>query len=413
MKKITILIVDDSILVIDFVKKIFYDTDLNYNILEAKNGREACRIAIKKIPDLIIMDCDMPIMDGLTAMKKLKSQVLTYSIPIVMLTASDRLPEAFESGAIDYISKPFKPLELIHRVKSALTLMTSFEQIKNQKTTLERQHEQLIQHTEIVLDQRDQLAIQKQEITDSIRYAKLIQNAILPPINYLNDFIYDSFIFYLPKAIVSGDFYWVRKIENHILIAAADCTGHGVPGALMSIIGYNGLEQVLSETKETNPAEILNSLSYHINKALHNHNREQVIKDGMDIAMCSINLETKKLQYAGAYNPLYMIRENNFEQIKGDKYTVGTYTKKKEYRYKNHEIDLEIGDTIYIFTDGFADQFGGKDGKKFKYKRFRQLLFDIHKKEMKVQKQIVKETLENWQGEYEQVDDILLIGIHI
>ena len=130
-------------------------------------------------------------------------------------------------------------------------------------------------------------------------------------------------------------------------------------------------------------------------------------------ANIKINLETKQLQYAGAYNPLYLIRDNDFIQIKGDKYTVGTYTKKKEYRYQNHEINLQEGDTIYIFTDGFADQFGGEEGKKFKYKRFRQLLLDNHKKEMNIQKEIIQEILEKWKGEYEQVDDILLIGMHI
>ncbi|MBA4241876.1 MAG: hypothetical protein C0448_14215 [Sphingobacteriaceae bacterium] len=257
------------------------------------------------------------------------------------------------------------------------------------------------------------IGLQHKDIKDSINYAKKIQEAILPPDKFIKENLPNSFVYYAPKDIVSGDFYWVDQIDNKVLFGAVDCTGHGVPGAFMSIVGHNLLEKAINEFKLSQPALILNSLSQGIVKTLHQSENETGLKDGMDIALCSINFNTKKLEYAGAYNPLYIIRNGQLIQINSDKKAIGNYNHEKTDEYTHHEFDLLKGDTIYVFTDGYADQFGGPKGKKFKYKSLQQLLISIHDKDMNEQKTILEETFSNWKGNLEQVDDILIMGVRV
>lgn len=257
------------------------------------------------------------------------------------------------------------------------------------------------------------IGLQHKDIKDSINYAKKIQEAILPPEKFIKENLPNSFVYYAPKDIVSGDFYWVEKTENKILFGAVDCTGHGVPGAFMSIVGHNLLEKAVNEFKLTQPSLILNSLSRGIVKTLHQSENETGLKDGMDIALCAINFNTNKLEYAGAYNPLYIIRNGKLIQISSDKKAIGNHSNDQIEEYTHHEFDLLKGDTIYVFTDGYADQFGGAKGKKFKYKSLQQLLISIQDKDMNEQKLILEDTFTNWKGILEQVDDILIMGVRI
>jgi len=207
-------------------------------------------------------------------------------------------------------------------------------------------------------------------------------------------------------------FTWVgKKRDGKALFAALDCTGHGVPGAFMTIVGYNTLSQIMSETDETQPAKIMDMLNKGITRTLHQGSTD--VKDGMDAAMCSIDFKKKKVEFAGAYNPLYIIRNGELEQIKGDKFPIGAFIDNKEHLFTNHVVKLQKGDTIYIFSDGYADQFGGARGKKFMYRNFRELLISIQDKEMPEQKQILDETVRKWRGDLEQVDDILIIGLRV
>ncbi len=256
------------------------------------------------------------------------------------------------------------------------------------------------------------------DIRDSINYAQRIQQAILPAAEKIDAVLKDYFILFKPKDIVSGDFYWHTVInttpqdgtpsENIVVMAAVDCTGHGVPGALMSIIGSTILNQTTTAAAVNSPADALGFLNKEITKTLNS------IKDGMDMALCAINFEKLELQYAGANNPLYIVRQKQFIEVKPDKLAIGADTEDSAVKvFTNHLIKLEKGDSVYLFTDGYADQFGGPNGKKFKYKKFQELLIEMQDNTMEEQKHILNYHHELWRGTLEQVDDILVIGIRI
>jgi serine phosphatase RsbU (regulator of sigma subunit) len=227
--------------------------------------------------------------------------------------------------------------------------------------------------------------------------------------DYLRDILPGSFIFYQPKDIVSGDFYWIGKSENKIIIIAADCTGHGVPGAFMSMLGVAFLDDIVNRQKTIAPDSILNKLREKIMKALNQTGKKSEAKDGMDVAAIVIDPEKQVLQYAGAYNPLYIIQNNDMVQIKGDKMPIAIHHIMKPFTL--HERKIYMQDTIYIFSDGFPDQFGGELGRKFMYKRFREHLYNLKELSMDEQKENLYQTFLQWKGDYEQVDDILVIGL--
>jgi serine phosphatase RsbU (regulator of sigma subunit) len=247
------------------------------------------------------------------------------------------------------------------------------------------------------------------EITDSINYAKRIQSAILPSSQKLKEVLPNHFITYIPKDIVAGDFYWLQEIGNKILFAACDCTGHGVPGAMVSVVCNNGLNRSVKEFGLTDPAQILDKTRELVIEEFSKSDEE--VKDGMDIALCS--LEGSKLTFAGAHNPLWIIRNGTdvIEEIKGDKQPVGVFEKAKGF--KSHEVSLEKGDTVYIFTDGYADQFGGDKGKKLKTANFKSLLLALQNDSMVVQKEKIQSEFDEWKGSLEQLDDVCIIGLRV
>ena len=256
------------------------------------------------------------------------------------------------------------------------------------------------------------LAYQKKQITDSIEYASRIQTAILPPGDYIERVIPDHFIFYKPRDIVSGDFYWLTHKDGKIVLAAVDCTGHGVPGAFMSMLGFAFLNEIVNKKTELKANQILNQLRDYVKSSLHQTGKENETKDGMDIALCIIDPTELKMQYAGAYNPLYLIRNLDIIPFKADRMPIGIHLSEKE-SFTNHEFDLKKGDTIYIFTDGYIDQFGGNGLRKFKLAPFRDLLISINQKPMKEQERILEDQFYKWKGDYEQIDDILVMGVKV
>ena len=263
--------------------------------------------------------------------------------------------------------------------------------------------------------QRDEANKQKalveeknKDILESISYAKRIQEAILPQSIEIKKYLKNHFIYYKPKDIVSGDFYWFYPInENEILIAAVDCTGHGVPGAFMSIIGNNGLNKAVQESNLKTPSLILNYLNDFVIKSLKQNSTH--INDGMDISLCHINVKTNQLQYSGAHNPLIIIRKNEIIETKANRYSIGS----KENNFSNHAFKLEENDSIYIYSDGFADQFGGDKGKKFSSKKLKELLKSTSSKTTQEQYNIIDSTFNEWTKNEEQLDDICIIGIKI
>jgi serine phosphatase RsbU (regulator of sigma subunit) len=259
------------------------------------------------------------------------------------------------------------------------------------------------------------LLIQKNKsITDSITYAKKIQEAILPSDKQITLLLQDSFILYKPKDIVSGDFYWLTQLNNKILFAAVDCTGHGVPGALMSIVGQNLINKAINELGLTKPDLILNSLNKGISHTLNQNNSITEIKDGMDIALCCWDIKEMTLEFAGAYNPLWIVRNGEIIVVEGDKFPIGSFVDDHPQIFKNNEIPLQKGDIIYIFTDGYADQFGGPNGKKFKQKQVKKILLEIQHLPLLQQRELLDKHIEDWKGgKEEQLDDILFMGIKI
>ena len=259
----------------------------------------------------------------------------------------------------------------------------------------------------------EELAEKNKDMTDSINYAQLIQQAIMPPEYLIKKHLPDSFILYKPKDIVSGDFYFVEKKRNKAVFAAVDCTGHGVPGALISVVGFNFINQAVNEKGLNKPSDILSFLDEGVNDTLRQTADESGVKDGMDLAMCTLDYKTLKLQYAGAYNSLYYIKGKELTEIKSDKLPIGVNVKGIVDQYNNHSVQLTKGDTIYLFTDGYADQFGGPKGRKYMAKRFKEHLVDIQHLSMDEQKENLNKAIEDWQGTLEQVDDILIIGVRV
>jgi len=257
-----------------------------------------------------------------------------------------------------------------------------------------------------VVAQKEELAQKNKDITDSIRYAKRIQFAILPPEMPFRD----TFILFKPKDIVSGDFYWLTKVENKEFFAAVDCTGHGVPGAFMSIIGHNSLTKIVREYGITEPGKILTRLNSELANTLHQHSEAGEVYDGMDLALVAYDPETNVLEYAGAFNPLYLVREGELREVRADRIAIGRQTLESTTEFTTHRIDIKKGDSVYLFSDGYADQFGGEMMKKFKYTNLKALFTRIWKEPMEKQKKILNDTLIQWQGQLEQVDDILIIG---
>lgn len=294
----------------------------------------------------------------------------------------------------------------------------------NEKNTLLEQYNiELQQQKEEILNQRDYIKQQKNDIEfinknliDSINYAKNFQKALMPPISAMNAILKDYFILFLPKDIVSGDFYWIHALDNStdnsFIIAAADCTGHGVPGAFMSVIGTSLLKEAVIEHKITEPEIILNYISENISKILHFQQQEGSYKDSMDIAICKLDRNERNLQFSGALSKIIVIAQNKITEIKGDIVPLGLNEEMQEFRYNLYQQKLQPNSMLYLFSDGFSDQFGN-DNRKYLYKNFKKLLFEIHSLPLGLQKKRLLDELRIWQENQPQTDDIMILGINI
>lgn len=305
----------------------------------------------------------------------------------------------------------------------ALVIFRGYKQKEKSNLLLARQKQQIeIKNSRLeganaeIRKQKNEIVEKNHEILASIRYAKRIQEAILPPSKLVKEYLPDSFVLYKPKDIVAGDFYWMsptpRTGEGRaVLFACCDCTGHGVPGAFVSIVGHNALNQAVKEFGLTKPSAILDKLNELVDETFSKGENEMM--DGMDIALCSLSLTGNRwsLEYAGANNSIYFIRNRELKEIKADKQPIGKFFDRKPFT--QHEIEIQKGDTIYAFSDGYADQFGGLKGKKFKYKQFEELLLSIQDKTMTEQREILNDAIDNWRGDLEQIDDICIIGAKI
>lgn len=332
---------------------------------------------------------------------------------VVKLSAEIDSDIPFESIGLRKDKTTF-PVEIQSRnvnYKGETLRVATFRDISERKKAEEelRQSEAQLAEAQKIVSLMDIIEKKNKNIMASINYARKIQNAILPDNKIIIEGLPQNFIFYRCKDVVSGDFYYYTNKDSQHLISAIDCTGHGVPGAFMSLIGYSQLNHIVEGRGITEPASILNNLDKAVVLSLKQH-EDPTSKDGMDVALCSIDSNHKILQYAGANRPLYFIRNGELTEIKGDKFPIGGTYHKVEKKFTNHRIEIQKGDTFYIFSDGYVDQFSA-DNQKYMSKRFRAFLLEIVGEDMVTQQELIKQEFDNWKGATNQLDDVLVIGL--
>jgi serine phosphatase RsbU (regulator of sigma subunit) len=333
----------------------------------------------------------------------------TFAYRLVFILLFTTAPVMVKAG----ISDVFSDQTNIYIICAFILLSLLNLLIFRYRTRALRRSNKILREKEVaarfVLRQKNVLSSRNKNIEDSLKYAERIQKAMFTRESDIAKMFPDSFIFQKPKDIVSGDFYWGKKIGDTIFLAAVDCTGHGVPGAFMSLIGLEMFRQIVCTKEIYTPGKILDEMNKSFD-VVFDTTEEMSLRDGMDLTICSMNTKTNMLVFAGAFNPLYIIRNREIIEIKGDKTLVGPYMGFDRLPFTNHEFQLESQDRIYMFSDGYADQFGGPEGKKFKYRRFRHLLLSICDQPLSRQHDILENSMEDWKGDLEQVDDILVIG---
>lgn len=381
-----ILIVDDAPENLDVLGSVLKD----FKKSAAINGELALKIANgKNKPDLVLLDIMMPGMDGFEVCRQLKANPETKNIPVIFITGKSSVEDetlGLELGAVDFIPKPISPPIVLARVKNHLELLKA-------RANLERQNEALSERNKY--------------ITDSINYAKRIQTAILPDNVRFSSMFPESFLFYNPKDIVSGDFYWFGEVGKNQILAAVDCTGHGVPGAFMSLIGNTLLNEIVYTKHIIEPGEILQALDYGIITELNKESNTETL-DGMDIALCVINTEAQTLKYSAANRPLFYFNQDGFNEIKGDRKSIGD--NRKVITYTTHTLSLRDIKAFYIFTDGIIDQ-NDSENTKFGTKRFRELLIELQGRSASNQLERLENEFNMHRGNESQRDDITVIGI--
>lgn len=301
---------------------------------------------------------------------------------------------------------------LIVMRRKNITLAWQKKQIEEKNEELEQMNQEILAQTDQIVKQKQIIEEKNKAITDSILYARHIQKAVLPSEEEIIRFFSEGFVLFLPRDIVSGDFFWGIRRGHSVVVAAADCTGHGVPGAFMSMMGLTFLYDIVGAMPELDAAEILNQLRANVIRALHHKGKTEETRDGMDISLCIINPLNNTLQYAGANNPIYIIRNGNLTILKPDKMPIGMHFD-NTIPFTNHTVEIGENDRVYMFSDGYADQFGGPNNKKFKYASLQKLLLQIHALPMQEQSGILLDTFNNWKGDNAQIDDILMIGFRI
>jgi len=428
-QKAVIICVDDNQVVLTSLRsQLRREFGSIYEIETAESGEEAKEIFHDLRADnidipLIISDQIMPGMKGDELLEYVyKNSTNTLSIMLTGQADAKAVGNAVNNANLfRYISKPWDEIDLNMTVKEAIRSFYQDQLIEEQNKKLEKLVEELRRHNEtleeLVVERTKEIQIQKdiiqaknQDITDSIMYAQKIQLAILTPKDHLKRLFPEHFILYLPKDIVSGDFYWLSEKDDKIFLTAADCTGHGVPGAFMSMLGVTLLNEIIDRPNVKNAADVLNELRNNIIKQLHQRPDNQS-RDGMDMSLCIIDKRMKNINFAAAYNPLLMISNNELFEYKGNRMPVALHFENLPFEAVN--INYKDGDKIYIFSDGYIDQFGGEKNRKFMISNFKKLIVAISDFPMKEQKKLLLDTHNQWKGDGHQIDDIIVFGIEL
>ena len=383
----------------------------DYHIYTATSGWAGLEIMEQKTIQLVITDQRMPDMSGVEFLEKILI-LHPDCMRMVMIEISDKdaIIQAINKGNIfRYVAKPWNSEDLKLSIDSAMEVYNLKIQNRNLINYLEDAKLNLEQK---VMERTREIEQQKMNITDSIHYASRIQKALMFPSELLEKFMPPHFILDKPKDIVSGDYFWVSNKSDRLIIAVADCTGHGVPGAFMSILGINLLNGIVNNSNTPRANDILNELREQIIKALGQTGERDEAREGMEMALCIVDFKHRIVQFSGAFRPMYLIREGELSVINGDRMPIGIYEEKK-VSFSNKEVPFKENDMIYLFTDGYVDQIGGLQRKTFKSVRFKKLLKEICRKPLEEQKSILREEHEIWRSGQEQIDDILILGVEL
>jgi len=440
MSKPTLLCVDDENVVLTGLKaQLKRSLGMEYSIETAESGEEGLEFLEELLHDkveipVVISDQIMPGMKGDEFLEKIyKISPRTLTILLTGQATASAVGNAVNNANLyRYIAKPWDESDLNLTVNEAIRSFFQEKKLEEQKIALEDAVQQLKEYNEKLEDkvqertlevtkQKEELEEKNKEITSSLSYASTIQQAVLPPLDSVQKFLPDSFFFYRPRDIVSGDFYWFTEInsktfpgltnENKFIIAAADCTGHGVPGAFMSLIGTTILNDLILTQRIFDTNIILDLLNTRIQKVLKQD--QSANQDGMDIALCMIDKNAMICDFSGARNPLFYSLDGQMIQVKADLNTIGGLKRMTDANYTKTTINIKSDTSFYIFTDGFPDQIGGPNNRKFMRQNFKDILLKISHLPMIDQFIEVEKTFENWKQDYMQVDDVLVIGFRI
>ena len=425
-----ILVIEDEHVIAMHLRNLL--TSLGYNVVNiCSEGYEAISEYKRLQPDLLFVDIRLKgDLNGVQVVEKIKEQ---SEVGIIYLTSCDDEPTynlVKSTNPIAFLKKPFDELQLKANIEIILKRYKEsalkFEELQKKNslqeqnilelsetnahlitaTWRERELKQELQKTKALVEE------QNTKIMDSINYAKRIQQAIIPNKNVLDRLLGDYFMFYKPKDVVSGDFPWSYEKGDYVYVGAVDCTGHGVPGAMMSLIGDLLLNDVVNnEGREKTPGEVLNELHKAVVKTLKQDAPGNKAADGMDVALCRINRTKNEVLYAGAHRPLYHLRNGEISQYKGCKFPIGGMQYNGENQFKNHKVEIEKEDAIFFFSDGLPDQFGGPEKLKYGPKKIRDTIISNHTKSMSEIKNIFEKSFYEWMGDNKQIDDVLMIGI--
>lgn len=394
----TILIVDDledNLFSLNAVLKFE-----GYVIHQANSGALAIEMAMKQQYDCIVLDVQMPEMDGFEVANILRQNEFTKHIPVIFLSAlgsdKEKVLRGMDSGAIDFLAKPVDPPLIKAKLKLCIKLSLKYKESKKVILAIKEEHSSL---KEVNSD-----------FSASLRYAQNIQHAILPKAEVINALFKENFVIFRPKESIGGDFYFIKEVGNEIIIMCGDCTGHGVPGAMMSMISSNIIHNIIDTKKILTPNLILNSMVREFRNTFRNEFSNTTIQDGLEVSVCTYYKKEKKLQYAGAGRPIIIASQDTISRIKSSSHGInGNVSENYEFALK--EFDVEEGQQIYLYSDGIVDQFGGPKNKKFMTKRLVQLISSCSNLPMADQKELIDNSILTWKSDYEQIDDILIMGI--
>ena len=394
-----ILLLEDSPADVDFIKRALIKHKFIFSMEVVSTRSDFEKKIFEFDPDIILSDHCLPQFSSLEALEIARQK--KKNVPFILVTGSvseEFAVECMKAGVDDYLLK-----SSLIRLPSSIENILSKNKVKREKDIVESLHKELLVAYKKIEES-------SKSITDSINYAKLIQDAMFMDKCTLKNYITDSFIIFRPKDIVSGDFYWFSRQNKKLVVAIVDCTGHGVPGAFMSMIGYGILNEIVNLKRITQPAEILKKMNESLYRALKKSGEHQSY-DGMDLAVCTIDEENSELEFAGANRHLYYLKDKQMEQIKGDRFGIGGGHMNSPKEFMSHKILFNKGDMMYLFTDGFADQFGGKNGKRMMTKNLVKLIGSTASHCLNDQCYKLNDSLDQWQGKVEQTDDILLLGL--